>query len=332
MRLLIPLLLLISPPAWTWSESTHRLIADIVWLELNPQQRGAAYQLLLQHPDFDNGFARFMPTDLPAHEQPRWVFRQAAAWPDVARDYREDDPKRYRAFNHSTWHYVNFPLWFDGDAQSRFEGQLTTNLSLDPNEGNSDRWNAPQAVASNIRIIADPGAAAADRALALSWLLHVVGDLHQPLHTVAIFGLPEMEVSGDRGGNSICVSGQGQTNNLHWLWDGVLFNGESIAVLERWSLRVVAGEYNALPEAPGIDVEDWIEEGVQLAADAVYPSAVRQQILSRIDGGDCDDPATGRISIDEEYMESARLVARRQVMLAARRLFKILGSPLRQTL
>ena len=323
------LLLALSSTGWAWSEGTHRLIADIVWLEMTPAQRSTAYQWLLAHPDYENGFRRFMPADLPTHEQPRWVFRQAAAWPDLARDYRDTDPKRYRRFNHSTWHYVNFPLWLDADSQQQYADQLTANRSLNPDDGPAIHWNAPQAVAYNLARLGDDSTPTAERAVALSWLLHVVADLHQPMHTVAIFGLPNMETTGDRGGNSICVTGQGQANNMHWLWDSALFNGENIAVLERWSLRVVANEYNNLSDPVSLSIADWIEEGISTASNTVYPESVRQQIRNRIDGGDCDNPTTGRIAIDDDYMRTARQIAQKRVMLAARRLARLVDRPLR---
>ena len=149
------------------------------------------------------------------------------------------------------------------------------------------------------------------------------------MHTVAIFGLPNMETTGDRGGNSICVTGQGQANNMHWLWDSALFNGENIAVLERWSLRVVANEYNNLSDPVSLSIADWIEEGISTASNTVYPESVRQQIRNRIDGGDCDNPTTGRIAIDDDYMRTARQIAQKRVMLAARRLARLVDRPLR---
>jgi S1/P1 Nuclease len=55
------------------------------------------------------------------------------------------------------------------------------------------------------------------KAIALAWLFHFVGDIHQPLHTAKLFNV------GDRGGNEICVrvTQAGQPMDLHRFWDGV---------------------------------------------------------------------------------------------------------------
>jgi len=58
----------------------------------------------------------------------------------------------------------------------------------------------------------------AERALFARYLVHVVGDMHQPLHSVALFN--KTFPSGDRGGNSIKIKLLNQTSqNLHSFWD-----------------------------------------------------------------------------------------------------------------
>lgn len=62
----------------------------------------------------------------------------------------------------------------------------------------------------------------AERALFARYLVHIVGDIHQPLHSVAMFN--ETFPSGDRGGNSIkIVLLNGTTQNLHAFWDAGAF-------------------------------------------------------------------------------------------------------------
>ena len=59
-------------------------------------------------------------------------------------------------------------------------------------------------------------------AVALAWLFHLVGDIHQPLHTAQLFTVEYPE--GDRGGNEICVrvTQAEQPIELHRFWDGVI--------------------------------------------------------------------------------------------------------------
>ena len=60
------------------------------------------------------------------------------------------------------------------------------------------------------------------KAIALAWLFHLVGDIHQPLHTAQLFTVDYPK--GDRGGNEICVrvTQAGQPMDLHRFWDGVI--------------------------------------------------------------------------------------------------------------
>lgn len=62
----------------------------------------------------------------------------------------------------------------------------------------------------------------AERALFSRYLLHVVGDIHQPLHAIALFN--ETYKSGDRGGNSLnVIRTNGEETNLHSFWDNGAF-------------------------------------------------------------------------------------------------------------
>src|SRR5687767_4356906 len=66
----------------------------------------------------------------------------------------------------------------------------------------------------------------AEKAVALCWLFHLVGDVHQPLHTVALFTPDHPE--GDRGRNLafVRVREGGQILNMHALWDGLIIGSQ----------------------------------------------------------------------------------------------------------
>src|SRR5439155_1554275 len=66
----------------------------------------------------------------------------------------------------------------------------------------------------------------AEKAVSLCWLLHLVGDLHQPLHAATL--LSEAYPTGDQGGNALAVVDASQTPmNLHSFWDQLLDTGDS---------------------------------------------------------------------------------------------------------
>jgi len=90
--------------------------------------------------------------------------------------------------------------------------------------------NILTAMAENGRIVkneTDPEL----KAIALAWLFHLVGDIHQPLHTAQLFTVDYPK--GDRGGNEICVrvTQQGQPMDLHRFWDGVITSSQNLTRL-----------------------------------------------------------------------------------------------------
>jgi hypothetical protein len=65
-------------------------------------------------------------------------------------------------------------------------------------------------------------AATLDRARQLRFIIHLVGDVHQPLHAATLLSPQFPPPAGDRGGNSFAVAGFSWTTELHALWDGGL--------------------------------------------------------------------------------------------------------------
>src|SRR5688572_24358521 len=91
-------------PGYTWSQGGHKIVNYVAWLQLNPEMRTEAIELIREHVRFEEDFVDEMPTSVTTGSQElkdQWVFLQAGAWPDIARDLP--------SFHHSTWHYVNFP-------------------------------------------------------------------------------------------------------------------------------------------------------------------------------------------------------------------------------
>jgi hypothetical protein len=110
------------------------------------------------------------------------LFMQAARWAD---DVRNND-KQHRG----SWHYINWPFKPDGQPASvQIKDFEPVNILTAMPEDESLVRNG-----SN-----DPER----RAIALAWLFHLVGDIHQPLHTAQLINVDYPQ--GDRGGNEICV-------------------------------------------------------------------------------------------------------------------------------
>ncbi|HEU4561735.1 MAG TPA: S1/P1 nuclease, partial [Longimicrobium sp.] len=159
---------MMSRPAYAWDELGHRVVARIAWDRMTPQARASAVRLLMAAPA-NTGLRELVPAGLSADEHGRELFVIASVWPDVIRS-RSHVGNRYA---HSDWHYVNF-FWEQRspggpitDRPDRTDGQLLNQLP------------------GLVRTVGDAQATDSARAVALAWVLHLVGDGHQPLHNSA---------------------------------------------------------------------------------------------------------------------------------------------------
>jgi nuclease S1 len=155
-----------------------------------------------------------------------------SSWAD---DTRVDFPQT------APWHYIDIPL----DA-------TTIDMASECPLGNCVVAQIEKFEA----VLKNPHAKEADRRIALEFLVHFVGDLHQPLHC---------EDNHDRGGNQVTVSFFGGTENLHAVWDtGILSrddpNPESLAV----KMGNTISDANKSQWAQG-RVEDWALESHKIS-------------------------------------------------------------------
>jgi hypothetical protein len=156
----------------------------------------------------------------------------------------------------AVWHYVNVPLTASGYDARYCAGN--------------------DCVVARIKhfrtLLADRRAPARERARALLFLVHLVEDVHQPLH---------VGDNHDRGGNTTQIQFLGQGTNLHQLWDSGLIN--EIDRNERaWVERItpLLTPENVREWSRG-DVEDWATESLLDARKAYYfPAGTRQPLFS----------------------------------------------------
>ena len=173
--LIAGLLLLLAGPVGAWGPQGHRLVAALAWSGLTPQARAEVMVLLAGVPD---------PT-LPG----------IASWAD---QLRAEDPDLGR--RSAAWHYVNI-----GEEGCQYDA------TRDCPGGNC----VVDAIDRQLAILADHAQPLAARRQALKFVVHFVGDVHQPMH--AGYG-------HDKGGNTVQVNLDGDGSNLHRLWDSGLLN------------------------------------------------------------------------------------------------------------
>lgn len=248
------LALLVPGPALGWDETGHRVVARIAWEQMTPGARQAAVDLLLRAPA-DAGLRQLFPRDSrPLEVRQREFFLRASVWPDLARD----NPKYHRG----DWHYVNL-FWAPGP------GGAPAALDREPAGRAVERLRALS------DSVADPAVPDSVRAVQLAWVLHLVGDIHQPLHASARV-TPE-HPEGDRGGNLFRL--QGVSRNLHSWWDAAFTRefrwapGEDEgAFVGRIASTVQRRQPRSRFEArlrPG-EFMEWAEESVGVARRVAY--------------------------------------------------------------
>ena len=167
---------------------------------------------------------------------------EAATWPDDMRSA----PGQFWQKTATPWHYVTL------------NGIVYDHA---PPEGDAlDALNRYRAT------LQDPNASLADKQLALRFIVHLVGDLHQPLHVGKCC---------DKGGNEVKVKWFGRDLNLHSVWDSALVEEEQLSFTEL-AAKLQRHTSNADVLAWwDINPRDWISESAQLR-ETVYPERNRK--------------------------------------------------------
>lgn len=220
--------LLIPAPAHAWGALGHRLVARLAYDQLTPQARAQVAQLL-------SGEAE--PT-----------LAGIANWADDLRDNNPGLGKRT-----SRWHYVNI-----GSHDCAYKAER------DCRNGDC----VVQAIQRQSAILADRSKPKAERLQALKFVVHFVGDVHQPLHA---------SNTNDRGGNDFQVNYRGQGSNLHSVWDSGLLR--SAGLNEEAYLRHLQAlpppkdaARSVLPAAPAL----WAEQSCKAVTQpGFYPSRAK---------------------------------------------------------
>lgn len=148
------------------------------------------------------------------------------------------------------------------------------------------------------------------RAVMLSYLIHLVADVHQPLHCESWFNASYP--NGDRGGNDFYVKPENTGVGLHGIWDGLI--GSTLNPRLQWNTAIeIQSKFlrTALTElAAHTTPKAWSLESRQLAIDQGY-------LRGNLNGGKTRETAH---YLPADYLKNAKAVAEKQVALAGYRL------------
>ncbi len=291
------LLTLAARPARAWDETGHMVIVRIAWEQLSPRVRGQVTALLARAPG-DAGLADLRPTGGDSLGDLLFAER-AGTWADVI---RARDPEARHAYHRPTWHYHD---WFWSETP---DGAIVESTTL-----HADSANILTELDRQSRIVRDTTASAADRAIALAWVMHLAGDIHQPLH--ASGRVTAEEPDGDKGGNTFALDAK---MSLHWYWDRILTarypreSGESeAAYIDRVAAIVTAAvPRDSVASLIAITSFDaWGRESLALAQHEVYCCGIQRGVAA-----------------PESYMDHATQVSERRIAVAGYRLGALLNS------
>jgi hypothetical protein len=301
--------------ALAWDDFAHMEIAAVAWKALTPKARARASALLALGPEYHWWALRTKRLD-----RDRVAFERAATWADhIKNDPRYDVPDPQSApaagqnigyrdrLPHRYWHYIDQPFSSDG-----------TPLPSPPRAPN---------LATQLRALraalGDPKTPDEVKSYDLVWLLHLVGDAHQPLHCVSRYSAADRD--GDRGGNEVLITGNvlpavcedrhdcplGPPDKLHIFFDTVAGVGDRIASVDAAAARLPLA---APAQATVLDERAWIAEGFELARTRVYVSPI--------------GPGDGPFAISPAYQRAASALAEARIALAGARLAGLLNETL----
>ncbi len=279
----------LATPTLAWNAAGHRLTAVIAWQQLSPPSRLAISQALADHPDHRRWLQR------AGSPEGADILAEAATWPDDIRN----DPRFYDesrdpptpplpglsdTARHKRWHYVDL----DADGRAR-SGEIDRQIErLSQILRSSTQRLSPRSTGKNAEISS-----------ALPWLIHLVGDIHQPLHVGR---------HGDEGGNRFEIENPFNQrlpfSSLHLYWDDL----PGPPWLRGKRLHQKAGRLiDNHPAPPQGSVALWRQESHQLLAVA-YPTS--QGSLLPL--------------ISEEFHRQSRDIADRRIVDAGYRLGRLL--------
>ena len=167
--------------AMAWSSGGHQVVAAAAFRELSPELKTKVSEILKAHPEYER-WKRYYRTDNNSLDLEAYIFLRASVWPDEIR--QRDNP-----YHHPHWHYLDYPLKPRG-------------FPFEPGRRIPDD-NALFAIAKAEHELSSRGTSAQDRAIYLSWLIHLIGDIHQPLHCASL--VDSTYPKGDRGGNDFFI-------------------------------------------------------------------------------------------------------------------------------
>jgi hypothetical protein len=280
-------LLLLPMASLAWSGAGHQVIAAEAFCELPSSLQKKLGQVLQAHPQYES-WNDSLSQDAGSLDKRLELVMRASTWADEIR--RRDNP-----YNRPKWHYIDYPL-------------RPPKFPLLPEGAPND--NILSGIEQCERVLSDRKASPEQKAVHLAWLIHLIGDLHQPLHCASFFAA--VYPDGDKGGNGFFVKPAGRGVTLHHLWDGLLGTSGKPQSRLNYAIELQAEHpRRSLKELRKARTpKEWSLEGRSVALGKAY-------LRGNLKGGTSQDTAP---ELPGGYTKAAKATAERQAALAGYRL------------
>lgn len=257
--------LLLPHVAMAWNNKGHKTVAAVAWTKLSPNAKTKVISLLKKHPKFNTWIQPFQNSS--AETKGMVAFINAATWPDFIKTNPSlvDDkcPSVAGAdlgfdgkFKHRFWHFTDRPFSNDNTP---LDQPCVPSAETKINDFRAALGNS--AVSDKLQ------------AFDLTWLIHLVGDVHQPLHATSRF--TSFHLHGDGGGNGFAITDP--SKELHAFWDGLLGTDQNSftvtdasALASLKSLATKLKTENPQPSQLDLATDTWITESFNMAKTDVY--------------------------------------------------------------
>jgi S1/P1 Nuclease len=268
------------PLALAWGPQGHRTVGAIADRLLSPHAQALVRQLLA--------------ADLDKFGNPsgRTTLEEVSVWSDEIYGTPAAHPR---------WHYDNAPVC----------GPVSLAAVCRDGECGSEQLKRL------IGVLSDPRAAPRERNEALKWVVHLVADLHQPLHAAD---------DADRGGNTVQVALAGVRTrgreSLHRAWDNDLVK----LALNARNRQQVPADIDAL----ALEAKALVAEAGQSSPDSwtIESNNLARNVAYRYPGFSCGAAPAGIVVLDAAYVQQAAALVRERLLLSGARLANLLNQAL----
>ena len=296
--IILALLLTTQTSALAWHDTGHMIVAQVAYLRLTPAAKAKVDSLFVTPPGKRPLIYLCAGYYTPETCEKTYDPVQIAVWMD---DFRGDSLNSM----YDNWHYVDY-AFYDGVPDDGRVGP--------------EPENALARIYWAVNTLREGKGTPKRDAEVLGFLYHLVGDVHQPLHTIS--RVTAAHPDGDAGGNlfKIQMAGQSRVGNLHAFWDAAGgafgFNSPKRPLDQAGRDRILAlaqevmkeNPAESMPESQETDPHTWVMESNRLAREVVYRNIN--------DGG---EPS-------KAYTDEAQKLSRKRLALAGYRLAAVVNS------